>query len=167
MKGQISSVKGSLLPQFSYYTLAKIIPIFPDFQNRNFDFDIAALDMMNLEWSYIFPQSRINIPFVVSFILLRVIVETKVIRETSLKNHISGSRRGISISPWSQLNLGSIKRLWCVHMPGIAMDNGEEGRKRYITLGPCNRIFYCDFRLYRMSVRVAKKFSSGSYVFLT
>ena len=71
----------------------KINPIFSDCQNRIFDFDIAALDMMNLEWSYIFPRSRINLPFVVSFILLGDIVETKVIRETTLKNHISGSRR--------------------------------------------------------------------------
>ena len=119
---------------FILYT-RKINPIFSDFQNRIFDFDIAALDMMNLEWSYIFPGSRINFLFVVPFILLGVIVETKVIGETTLKNHISGSRRGISISriwlepPWSQLNLGSIKRLWCVHMPGIARDNGQEGRK--------------------------------------
>ena len=30
---------------------------------------------------------------------------------------------------WSQLNLGSIKRLWCVHMPDIARDNGQEGIK--------------------------------------
>ena len=161
MKGQISSVKGSLLPQFSYYTLAKLIRFFQTFRIGFFDFDIAALDMMNLEWSYIFPRSRINLPFVVSFILLGVIVETKVIRETTLKNHISGPRRGISISriglepPWSQVNLGSIKRLWCVHIPGIARDNGQEGRKVYITLGPCNRIFYCDFRVYRMSVGVA------------
>ena len=119
---------------FILYT-RKINPIFSDFQNRIFDFDIAALDMMNLEWSYIFPRSRINLPFLVSFILLGIIVETKVIRGTTLKNHISGSRRGISISrigfqpPLSQLNLGSIKRLWCVHMPGIARDNGQEGRK--------------------------------------
>ena len=135
MKGQISSVKGSLLPQFSYYTLGNMNPIFSDFQNRIFDFDIAALDMMNLEWPNIFPRSRINLPFVVSLILLGVIVDTKVIRETTLKNHISGSRRGIPIlriglqPPCSQLNLGSIKRLWCVHMSGIAKDNGQEGRK--------------------------------------
>ena len=135
MKGQISSVKGSLLPQFIILYTRKINPIFSDFQNRIFDFDIAALDMMNLEWSYIFPQSRINLLFVVPFNLLGVIVETKVIRETTLKNHISGSRRGISESriglepPWSQLNLESINRLWCVHMPGIARDNGREGRK--------------------------------------
>ena len=113
----------------------KINPIFSDFQNPIFDFDIAALDMMNLEWSYIFPRSQIALPFVVHFILLGVIVETKVIRETTLKNHICGSRREKSISriglelPWCQLNLASIKRLWCVHMPGIARDNGQEGRK--------------------------------------
>ena len=95
----------------------KINPIFSDIQNRIFDFEIAALDMMNFEWSYIFPGSRINLPFVISFIFLGDIVETKVIREATLKGHISGSRRGIQISriglelPWSQLNLGSIKRL--------------------------------------------------------
>ena len=95
----------------------KINPIFSDFQNRIFDFDIAALNMMNPEWSNIFPRSRINLPFVVSFIFLGYIVETKVIREATLKNHISGSRQGISIlriglePPRSQLNLGSIKRL--------------------------------------------------------
>ena len=135
MKGQISSVKGSLLPQFSYYTLAKTNPIFSDFQNRIFDFDIAALDMMNLEWSYIFPGSRITLPFVMSFIFLEDIVETEVIREATLQNHIPSSRRGRTISryglepAWSQLNLGSIKRFWCVHMFGVARDNGQEGRK--------------------------------------
>ena len=73
--------------------------------------------MMNFEWSYIFPQSRINLSFVVSFIFLGDIVETKLIREATLKNHISGSLRGISIlrygleSPWTQRNLRSIKRL--------------------------------------------------------
>ena len=95
---------------FRLYT-RKINPIFSDFQNRIFDFDIAALDMMNLEWSYIFPRSRINLSFVVSLIWSGDIVETKSIRETTLKNHISGSQRGIPISrnglklPWSQLNL--------------------------------------------------------------
>ena len=73
--------------------------------------------------------------FVVSFVLLGDIGKTKLIREATLKGHISGSRRGIPISriglepPWSQLNLGSIKRLWCVHMPDIARDNGQEGIK--------------------------------------
>ena len=73
--------------------------------------------MMNFEWSYIFPRSRINLPFVVSFIFLGDIGDTKLIREATLKGHISGSRQGIPILriglelPWSQLNLGSIKRL--------------------------------------------------------
>ena len=92
-------------------------PILLAFQNRIFDFEVAALDMMNYEWSYIFPRSRINLPFVVSFIFLGDIGETKLIREATLKNHISGSLRGISLlrygleSPWSQLNLESVKRL--------------------------------------------------------
>ena len=100
---------------FKLYT-RKINPIFSDIQNRIFDFEIAALDMMNFEWSYIFLRSRINLPFVVSFIFLGDIGETKLIREATLKNHISGSRRGIPIlrmgleSRWSQLNLKSIKR---------------------------------------------------------
>ena len=73
--------------------------------------------MMDFEWSYIFPRSRINLPFVVSFIFLGDIGETKLIPEASLKNHISGSLQGISILtyglelPWSQLNLESVKRL--------------------------------------------------------
>ena len=95
----------------------KINPIFSDIQNRILDFEIAALDMMNFEWSYIFPRSRINLPFVVSFIFPGDISETKLIREATLKGHISGSRRGIPIlkigleQPWSQLSLVSIKRL--------------------------------------------------------
>ena len=101
---------------FMLYT-RKINLIFSDIQNRIFDFEVAALDMMHFEWSYIFPRSRINLPFVVSFIFLGDIVETKLICEATLKNHISGSLRGIPILrygldlPWSQLNLGSIKRL--------------------------------------------------------
>ena len=73
--------------------------------------------MMHFEWTYIFPRSRINPPFVVSFIFLGDIGKTKLIREATLKNHISGSLRGIPIlriglePPWSQLNLGSVKRL--------------------------------------------------------
>ena len=95
----------------------KINPIFSDFQNRIFDFEVAALDMMHFEWSYIFPRSQINHPFVVSFIFLGHIGETKLICGATLKGHISGSLRGVTIlryglqSPWSQLNLGSIKRL--------------------------------------------------------
>ena len=95
----------------------KINPIFSVFRNRIFDFEVAALDMMHFEWSYIFPLSRINLLFVVSFIFLGDIVETKLLREATLKDHISGSRRGISTLryglelPWSQLNLESVKRL--------------------------------------------------------
>ena len=117
MKGQISSVKRSLLPQFFMLYTRKINPIFSDIQNRIFDFEIAALDMMNFEWSYIFPRSRIILPFVVSFIFLGDISETKLIREATLKDHISGSRRGTPIlriglePPCSQLNLGCIIRL--------------------------------------------------------
>ena len=94
----------------------KINPIFSDFQNRIFDFDIGALDMMILEWSYIFPRSPINLPLVIPFVFLGDKEETKLIREATLKGHISGSRRGIPISriglelPWSQVNLRSIKR---------------------------------------------------------
>ena len=95
----------------------KIDLIFSDIQNRVFDFKIAVLDMMNFEWSYIFPRSRINLSFVVSFIFLGDISETKLIREATLKEHFSGSRRGIPILriglelPWSQPNLESIKRI--------------------------------------------------------
>ena len=32
----------------------KINPIFSDIQNQIFDFEVAALEMMNFEWSYIF-----------------------------------------------------------------------------------------------------------------
>ena len=90
--------------------IRKINPIFSDIQNRIFDFENAALDMMNFEWSYIFPRSRINPYFVVSFIFLGDIGETKLIREATLKGHISNSRRGVTILriglelPWSQLN---------------------------------------------------------------
>ena len=75
---------------FMLYT-REINPIFSDIQNLIFEFEVAALDMMKLEWSFIFPQSRMNLPFVVLFIFLGDIGETKLIRETTLKNHISGS----------------------------------------------------------------------------
>ena len=68
----------------------KINLIFSDLQNRIFDFEVAALDMMIFEWSYIFPRSRINLPFVVSFIFLGDIGETKLIREATLKGHTPG-----------------------------------------------------------------------------
>ena len=98
------------------YTL-KINPILSGIQNRIFDFEVAALHMIKFEWSYIFPRSGINLPFVASFIFLGDIGKTKLIREATLKNHISGSLRGMPILglglelPWSQLNLGSVKRL--------------------------------------------------------
>ena len=120
----------------------KINPIFSDIQNRIFDFEVAALDMMNFEWFYIFPRSRINLPFVVSFIFLGDIGETKLIRGATSKNHISGSPRGIPIlrlglePPWSQLNLGSVKRSWYAHLFLVSKDHGQEGRKCFTTLGP-------------------------------
>ena len=88
----------------------KINLIFSDIQNWIFDFEVAALDMMNFEWFYIFHRSRINLPFVVSFIFLGDIGETKLICEATLKDHISGSLRGLPILkyglnlPRSQLN---------------------------------------------------------------
>ena len=101
---------------FMLYT-RKMNPIFSDIQNLIFDIEVAALDMMNFVWSFMFPRSQINLPLVVSFIFLGDISETKLIREATLKGHISGSPRGIPIlriglePPWSQLNLGSVKRL--------------------------------------------------------
>ena len=95
----------------------KINLIFSDIQNWIFNFEVAALDMMNFEWSYILPRSQINLLFVVSFIFLGDIGETKLIREATLKYHISGSLRGVSSMryglklPRSQLNSGSAKRI--------------------------------------------------------
>ena len=98
----------------------KINPIFSDIQKRTFNFEVAALNMMDFEWSYIFPRSRINLSFVVCFISLGDIGKTRLIGGATLKNHISGSLRGIPILrlglelPWSQLNLESVKRPWWV-----------------------------------------------------
>ena len=75
---------------FMLYT-RKVNPIFSDIENWIFEFEVATLDMMHFEWSYIFPRSQINLSFVVSFIFLGDIVETKVIGEATLKGHISGS----------------------------------------------------------------------------
>ena len=96
-EGSDSISKGFVASAIFMLYARKINPIFSDIQNRIFDFEVAALDMMNFEWSYIFPRSRIIPPFVVSFIFLGDIVETKLIREATLKNHPSGSLRGISI----------------------------------------------------------------------
>ena len=98
--------------------------------------------MMDPGWSYIFPRSQINLLFVVSFIFLGDIGETTLIRETTLKNHSSGSLRGIPILrlglelPWSQLDLEGVKRSWSAHLPVVSKDHGEEARKCFTTLGP-------------------------------
>ena len=94
----------------------KINLIFSDIQNQIFNIEVVALDMMHFEWFYIFPRSRIHLLFVVSFISLGDIGETKLIREATLKSRISSSQRGVQIlrygqeSPQSQLNLERIKR---------------------------------------------------------
>ena len=95
----------------------KIDPVFSDIQNRILNFEVAALDMMNLEWSNFFLRSRINLLFDVSFIFLGDIGITKWIPEATLKHHISGSLRGVPTWRyglkllWSQLNLESNKRV--------------------------------------------------------
>ena len=100
--------------------------IFSDIQKQILDFEVAALDMMTFEWSYIFLRSRINLPFVVSFIFLGDIGETKLIREATLKHHISSSLQGIPILrrglelPWSQLKLACVKRPWYVNLPVVS-----------------------------------------------
>ena len=60
MKGQISSVKGSLLPQLSKYALEIFHLNFSRCRNRIFGFDIAALDLVFFEWSYCFPYAQIR-----------------------------------------------------------------------------------------------------------
>ena len=67
---------------FMLYT-RKINLIFSNIQTKIPDFEVAALDMMNSEWSYIFPRSRTNFFFVVFFIFLGDIGETKLIREAT------------------------------------------------------------------------------------
>ena len=61
--------------------------------------------MTNLEWSDIFLQSRINLPFVMPFVFLRDIGETKLIREATLKGQISGSLRELG---WNRIGLNLI-----------------------------------------------------------
>ena len=117
MKRSILIRKGFVASAIFMLYTRKINPIFSDIQNRVFNFEVAALDMMHFEWSYTFPRSRINLPSVVSFVFLGDIGETKLIRGATLKGRISGSLREVTIlrygleSPWSQLNLGSVKRL--------------------------------------------------------
>ena len=62
MKGQISSVKGSLLPQFSKYALQILFSIFRDVEIGFSTLDIAALDLVFFQWSYSFPYARIRFP---------------------------------------------------------------------------------------------------------
>ena len=62
----------------------KINLIFSDIQNQILDFEVAALNMMNFGWSYIFPRSRINLPVVVPFIFLGDMGEKKLTREATL-----------------------------------------------------------------------------------
>ena len=40
-------------PQFSHSTLATLIRIFQDVENRIFDFDIPALDLTSFEWTHV------------------------------------------------------------------------------------------------------------------
>ena len=88
MKGQISSVKGSLLPQFSKYALENFNLNFSRCRNRIFDFDIAALDLVFFEWSYSFPYARIRFPLYLTPIGRGDIKKTKVNRGTTWEGHI-------------------------------------------------------------------------------
>ena len=96
-----------ILPNSKLYT-RKINPIFSDIPNQISDSEVAAIDMMNFEWSYSFYRSQINFLFVVSFIFLGDIGEIKLIREATLKHHISGSLRGDM--GWNRLGLNLIKK---------------------------------------------------------
>ena len=79
----------------------KINPIFSDIQNRIFDFEFAALDMMNFEWSYMFSSTRINVPFVLSLIFLGDIGETKLIcGATFKKSYLRLSARNPNFETW-------------------------------------------------------------------
>ena len=88
MKGQISSVKGSLLPQFFPICTRNSNLNFSRCRNRIFEFDIAALDLVFFEWSYSFPYAQIRFPLYLPPIRLGDIGETKVNRRTTLKGHI-------------------------------------------------------------------------------
>ena len=55
MKGQIFIRKGFVASAIFMLYTRKINLIFSGIQNRIFDFEVAALDMMYFEWSYIFP----------------------------------------------------------------------------------------------------------------
>ena len=128
--------------QFSHCTLATLIRIFQDVENRIFDFDIPALGLTSFEWTYVLPYARINFPFVLPSICLRDMGKPKLIREATCENHISCCLRGMTIgkhgmySQYSRRNLGSFIRLASPHVRASVMDHGQEDRVCVITLWP-------------------------------
>ena len=48
---------------FTSYT-RNLNPDFSGCRNRIFDFDIPALDLTSVEWTYVLPYARINFPFI-------------------------------------------------------------------------------------------------------
>ena len=126
---------------FTFYT-RNLKLNFSGCRNRLFDFDIPALDLTSLEWTYVLPYARINFPFVLPSICLRDMGTTKLIREATCEGHISCRLRGMTIrkrgmySQYSQRNLGSIIRLAFPHVRASVMDHGQEGRDCVTTLWP-------------------------------
>ena len=80
---------------FTSYT-RNLNPNFSGCRNRIFDFDIPALDLTSLEWTYVLPYARINFPFVLPSICLRDMGKTKLIREATCEGHISCRLRGMT-----------------------------------------------------------------------
>ena len=117
-------------------------PNFSGCRNRIFDFDIPALDLTSLEWTYVLPYARINLPFLLPSICLKDMGKTKLIREATCEGHISRCLRRITIrkrgmySQYSRRNLGSIICLAFPHVRASVMDHGQEGRVCVITLWP-------------------------------
>ena len=56
---------------FTFYT-RNLNPNFSGCRNRIFDFDIPALDLTSFEWTYVLPYARINFPFVLPSIFLKI-----------------------------------------------------------------------------------------------
>ena len=111
--------------------------------NRDFSgFNILALDLTSLEWTYVLPYARINFPFILPSICLKDMGKTKLIREATCEGHISCCLRGMTIrkrgmySQYSRRNLGSIICLASPHMRASVMDHGQEGRVCVITHWP-------------------------------
>ena len=126
---------------FISYTL-NLNPNFSGCRNRIFDFDIPALDLTSLEWTYVLHYARINFPFILPSICLKDMGKTKLIREATCGGHISCCLRGMTIrkrgmySQYSRRNLGSII---CPASPLVrasVMDHGQEGRVCVVTLWP-------------------------------